>query len=129
MGPGIRGGAARQLQTLLEAGAIGSMTDAELLGRYLRRDDSAEPAFAALVERHGRMVLRVCFDTLRDSHEAQDAAQPAFPARRNAAVADSATHDGEIAAWDSEARATPTSAADGATPRRTSRSLSRSRPR
>ena len=78
MGMGIRGGVARRLQTLLEAGAIGSMDDGELLGRFLRRDDSAEPAFAALVDRHGGMVLRVCFDTLGDSHEAQDAAQATF---------------------------------------------------
>ena len=48
---------------------------ASLLGRFLGRDDSAEPAFAALVDRHGRMVLRVCRDVLGDPHEAQDAAQ------------------------------------------------------
>ena len=89
MGMGIRGGgAARQLQALLEAGAVGSMDDGELLGRFLGRDESAEPAFAALVDRHGRMVLRVCRDVLGDPHEAQDAAQATFfiLARKAAAI-------------------------------------------
>lgn len=76
---GIRGGgAARQIQSLLDVGAIGGMGDGELLGRFLGRGDSAEPAFAALVDRHGRMVLRVCLDVLGDPHEAQDAAQATF---------------------------------------------------
>src|SRR5262249_3536865 len=35
----------------------------------------AEAAFAALVERHGPMVLRVCTEVLNDPHDAQDAAQ------------------------------------------------------
>ena len=79
MGMGIRGGGvAREIQSLLGLGAIGSLNDGELLGRFLRRDDSAEPAFAALVERHGRMVLRICRDVLGDIHEAQDAAQSTF---------------------------------------------------
>ena len=89
MGMRIRGGgAARQLQALLESGAVGSMDDGELLGRFLRRDESAEPAFAALVDRHGRMVLRVCRDVLGDPHEAQDAAQATFfiLARKAAAI-------------------------------------------
>jgi RNA polymerase sigma factor (sigma-70 family) len=74
----MKGGAARQLQTLFDAGAIGSLTDAELLGRFLRLGPLTEPAFEALVDRHGRMVLRVCLDVLGDSHEAQDAAQATF---------------------------------------------------
>jgi RNA polymerase sigma factor (sigma-70 family) len=89
MGTGIRGGgAARAIQALLDAGAIGSMGDGELIGRFLRRDDSAGPAFAALVDRHGRMVLRVCRDVLGDPHEAQDAAQATFfiLARKAAAI-------------------------------------------
>ena len=89
MGMGIRGGgAARQVRALFELGATGSLEDRELLGRFLGRDESAELAFAALVDRHGRMVLRVCRDVLGDAHAAQDAAQATFfiLARQAAAI-------------------------------------------
>ncbi len=43
-----------------------------------RRDETAEAAFAALVDRHGAMVLRVCRQVLGDEHEAQDASQATF---------------------------------------------------
>ena len=48
----------------------------------------AEVAFAALVERHGPMVFRVCNDVLDDPHDAQDAAQVTFLllAKRAAAI-------------------------------------------
>ena len=37
------------------------LSDDQLLERFVaRRDDSAEAAFAALIRRHGPMVLRVC---------------------------------------------------------------------
>jgi len=46
---------------LLASGATGHLSDAELLGRFVaRRDDAAEAAFAALMERQGPMVLGVC---------------------------------------------------------------------
>jgi RNA polymerase sigma factor (sigma-70 family) len=75
---GIRGGTARQLQAVFESGAVGTLGDAELIGRFLRREPSSEPAFEALVDRHARMVFRVCRDVLGNSHEAQDAAQATF---------------------------------------------------
>ena len=74
----IRGQVAHQLQILFSAGAVGTMGDGELLSRFQRRDGLAESAFAALVDRHSRMVLRVCRDVLGDAHEAQDAAQATF---------------------------------------------------
>ena len=47
----------RQLCTLFEIGAVGGLTDGQLLDRFAaRRDEAAERAFAALVERHGPMV-------------------------------------------------------------------------
>ncbi len=61
MMPGSTRPAARQLETLFRLGTIGDLTDAQLLGRFLsHRGEDAEAAFAAVVERHGPMVLRVC---------------------------------------------------------------------
>ena len=42
------------------------------------RDEGAELAFAALVERHGSMVLRVCHSILGERHDAEDAFQATF---------------------------------------------------
>ena len=67
------------VQTLFQSGAIGQQTDGELLNRFReRRDQTSEHAFAALVERHGPMVLRVCRSILRNEHDAQDAFQATF---------------------------------------------------
>jgi RNA polymerase sigma factor (sigma-70 family) len=55
------------------------LTDGQLLERFATaRGETAELAFAALVERHGPMVLRVCRSVLLDSHDAQDAFQATF---------------------------------------------------
>ena len=63
----------RPLRTLFNLGAIGELTDGQLLERFATQDaEAAELAFAALVERHGPMVLRVCRNTLRDPNEVQD---------------------------------------------------------
>jgi len=72
-------GALRTLGTLFNVGAVGGQTDGELLGRFVaRRDGAAELAFAALVERHGPMVLSVCRTVLRDENDAHDAFQATF---------------------------------------------------
>jgi RNA polymerase sigma factor (sigma-70 family) len=53
-----------------------TQTDAQLLERFARRRD--EPAFTALLARHGPMVLGLCRRLLADPHEAEDAFQAAF---------------------------------------------------
>jgi RNA polymerase sigma factor (sigma-70 family) len=55
------------------------LTDGQLLERFATgRGEVAELAFAALVERHGAMVLRVCGAELANRHDAQDAFQATF---------------------------------------------------
>ncbi len=68
-----------ELNTLMHAGVVGNLSDAQLLDRFLARGGkSAEAAFEALVTRHGPMVLSVCGNVLRNSHDAQDAFQATF---------------------------------------------------
>ena len=58
---------AGHLRTLYQLGAIGDLSDRQLLERFTASEgEPAELAFAALVERHGPMVLRVCSVLLRD---------------------------------------------------------------
>jgi RNA polymerase sigma factor (sigma-70 family) len=67
---------------LFEAGTAAGLSDHELVGRFAARrgadDEAAEAAFAALVSRHGPMVLHVCRAVLGDRHEAEDAFQATF---------------------------------------------------
>ena len=71
--------AAGQLRTLYQLGAIGDLSDRQLLERFTSGEaELAELAFSALVERHGPMVLRVCSALLRNPHDAQDAVQATF---------------------------------------------------
>jgi RNA polymerase sigma factor (sigma-70 family) len=66
----------RHIKELAAGPAEGHRTDAQLLNDFAsRRDDSA---FAALVERHGPMVLGVCRRVLRHEQDAEDAFQAAF---------------------------------------------------
>jgi RNA polymerase sigma factor (sigma-70 family) len=70
----------RPLSALYNLGAAGTLTDGQLLDRFLTRDDPAgsEAAFTALVDRHGAMVLSVCRKVLGDPNDAHDAFQATF---------------------------------------------------
>jgi HlyD family secretion protein len=76
---GKGGAVGRQLRTLFDVGAIRELTDGQLLERFATgRGEGSELAFAALVERHGPMVLRVARGVLDDPNDAQDAFQATF---------------------------------------------------
>ncbi len=70
------GVALRHMQKLFGEGSVSSLADARLLERFASSRD--ESAFAALVDRHGPMVLGVCRSVLKDAHHAEDAFQATF---------------------------------------------------
>ncbi|MFI5460518.1 MAG: sigma-70 family RNA polymerase sigma factor [Isosphaerales bacterium] len=64
---------------LIDPESSRARTDEYLLQRFVSRsDESAETAFATLVERYGPIVHRVCLSVLGNPHETQDAAQAVF---------------------------------------------------
>jgi RNA polymerase sigma factor (sigma-70 family) len=74
-----RGEILRHFRTLFDVGTVAVLSDGQLLDRFVAgRPEAAELAFAALLERHGPMVLRVCRRVLADPHEAEDAFQATF---------------------------------------------------
>src|SRR5262245_61000932 len=66
----------QQVQQFLHLHRLGEASDGELLHRYSSERD--EQAFAALVERHGSMVLGVCRRLLRQPADVDDAFQAVF---------------------------------------------------
>ncbi len=78
MSRGGNGAAAKQLRALFQVGTTQDLTDGQLLERFAAGGGENELAFAALVERHGPMVMRVCRSILMNSHGAQDAFQATF---------------------------------------------------
>jgi RNA polymerase sigma factor (sigma-70 family) len=66
----------RQLRQRTASGHADKLSDGELVRRFAARHD--EEAFAALVRRHGPMVLRLCRRVLHDAHAAEDAFQAVF---------------------------------------------------
>jgi RNA polymerase sigma factor (sigma-70 family) len=83
------------LQRLLGRADADSCDDAALLQRFVARRD--ETAFAALLARHGPMVLGVCRRILRDDHEAEDVFQAVF--LLFARKANNLRHPKTLAAW------------------------------
>jgi RNA polymerase sigma factor (sigma-70 family) len=69
----------RAIETLVNVGNLGAMTDGQLLDHFRRsRDPSGQDAFRVLVDRHGAMVLALCQSLVSDCHEAEDAFQATF---------------------------------------------------
>ncbi len=79
MNPARAGAVARQLEVLWTSGTSTGLSDAQLLGRFIGGgEDTAEPAFRELVNRHGPMVMGVCRQILRRPQDADDAFQATF---------------------------------------------------
>ena len=89
------GAALRQIQRLFSEGSSTGLSDTQLLAGFAARRDEA--AFAALVARHGPMVLAVCRGILRDQHDAEDAFQATFLVL--ARKAGSAWAEGQLGGW------------------------------
>ena len=68
----------RDLRQLFDGGGVVGLTEAQLLDRIARRDESAEAAFEAILTRHGPAVLACCRRVLGDSAAAEDAFQATF---------------------------------------------------
>jgi DNA-directed RNA polymerase specialized sigma24 family protein len=68
--------ALRHVRRLLATERREGLTDAELLDRFLT--ERSQDAFAALVRRHGGLVLGVCRRVLRHAQDAEDAFQATF---------------------------------------------------
>ena len=64
------------LRWIVGAEATDASSDSQLLDQFLHRQDEA--AFAALLKRHGPMVLGVCRRVLGDADDAEDAFQATF---------------------------------------------------
>jgi RNA polymerase sigma-70 factor (ECF subfamily) len=79
--------AVRDLQALFGVGVTGTLTDGQLLERFVARREGA--VFEAIIHRHGPMVWGVCRRVLRDHHDAEDAFQATFLvlARKAASIA------------------------------------------
>ena len=71
--------ALRHVELLFNSGTTIGLSDRQLLKRFLDLGDGPRDlAFAALIERHGPMVRRVCRSILRSEHAADDAFQATF---------------------------------------------------
>ena len=68
--------ALRQVARVFDEGTLTGLSDQQILERFVDRRDDA--AFEGLMVRHGPMVLNVCRQLLRDTHDVEDAFQAVF---------------------------------------------------
>jgi Sigma-70 region 2 len=68
----------RDLRQLFDGWGVVGLTEAQLIDRIARRDESAELAFEAILRRHGPAVLACCRRVLGDTSAAEDAFQATF---------------------------------------------------
>src|SRR5437762_375955 len=85
----------QHLYQLVGAAATDPLTDTELVQRFVTQHD--DQAFAALVRRHGPVVLRLCRRLLHHEQDAEDAFQATFLvlARKAATV----RSHGSVGSW------------------------------
>ena len=76
MASGQQGALLREIHQLFAAGTVAGLGDDDLLEQFAARRDEA--AFAALLARHGPMVLSVCRRRLLNPRDAEDAFQATF---------------------------------------------------
>jgi RNA polymerase sigma factor (sigma-70 family) len=76
MAPATLGGFLQRLRKAMAADSLASHSDRELIERFLA--DHEEPAFHALLRRHGPMVFRVCRRALSNEQDVEDAFQATF---------------------------------------------------
>jgi RNA polymerase sigma factor (sigma-70 family) len=84
----------RRIESLFDGGSVAGLSDRQLIERFTaQRDATGDAAFAALVARHGPMVLGVCRQLLCDRNDADDVFQAVFMvlARRAPSI-----HDPEL---------------------------------
>lgn len=89
------GAALRQIQVLFADGSTTGASDTSLLRRFSCFRDEA--AFAALMARHGPMVMTVCRGVLRDESDAEDVLQATFLALARKAGSEWA--EGQLGGW------------------------------
>lgn len=87
--------ALQHLHRVLDASGESSLPDGHLLARFVASRDEA--AFAALMRRHGPMVLGVCRRILRHTQDAEDAFQAVFLVL--ARKAESVAHRPALGSW------------------------------
>jgi RNA polymerase sigma factor (sigma-70 family) len=76
MATAFRSGTLGLIRHLFDSGTCTGLSDARLLERFVTHRDEA--AFAALVARHGALVLNTCRAVLKDPNAADDAFQATF---------------------------------------------------